>query len=399
MTVLEVRIGHICIGTLERFENEEHSFTFDDKWLALRNRPVLGQLFEDRMPRPIVTSGIPCWFAHLLPQGPLLRMIAREAGVEPDDYFDILQFLGNDLPGAVALRPGKPRPYRNPTRFAEPIVATEGKLRFAALAGGQWKLSVHEGERGLVLPVEGGTGSWIAKFHNPEYAELPRIEFATMSWAALAGITIPSFRLGDAAELVDLPAAIPTGDGKVFLIERFDRRPQGVRIHMEDFGQVLDRPPGNVPGGQFSARHEHIAAVLNRLAPQDVREFCERVVFCVLAGNGDGHLKNWTIVYPDGRTPRLSPAYDLVSTVLYPKLDDCLALDLGRSRRFEDVTEQSFHLFAQVAGRSHEEVGQWARDFAQRVRAVWRDHSSDLAYTNAERTTLERHLERIPLGK
>lgn len=399
MMSLDVMLGKIRVGRLERFDDEEYCFSFDEAWLSMSERPVLGQIFEDRLPNDIITSGIPCWFAHLLPQGPLLRMIAREAGVDADDDFDILQFLGQDLPGAVLLLPGAPRSYRNPQRFAEPVVAKAGKLRFSALAGGQWKLSVHEGERGLVLPVEGGTASWIAKFHNPEFAELPRIEFATMSWAACAGLTIPKFRLGNVTELIELPAGIPTGDGHVFLIERFDRPPTGERIHMEDFGQVLDRPPGSGPGGQFSLSHEHIAAVLYHLAPQDVREFCERIVFCALAGNGDGHLKNWTLLYPDGQHPRLSPAYDLISTVLYPKLDDCLALDLGRSKKYEDITENSFRLFAQAIHGQHSEVATWARTFAQRVRAVWHDESPQFGYTSNEQVIIQKHLDRVPLGK
>lgn len=399
MTSLDVNLGKIRVGRLERFDDEEYCFSFDESWLRMRKRPVLGQIFEDRLPNDIITSGIPCWFAHLLPQGPLLRMIAREAGVDVDDDFDILQFLGEDLPGAVSLTPGEPRPYRDRKRFAKPAVATGAKLRFSALAGAQWKLSVHEGERGLVLPVEGGTGSWIAKFHNPEFAELPRIEYATMSWAAHSGLSVPNFRLGNASEMVDLPGGIPTGDGYIFLIERFDRRPKGERIHMEDFGQVLDRPPGNVPGGQFSLSHEHIATVLFHLAPDDVREFCERVVFCALAGNGDGHLKNWTILYPDGQHPRLSPAYDIVSTVLYPKLDDCLALDLGGSKKYEEVTENSFRLLAEVIGLNQAEVTGWVKAFAQHVRAVWRDRWDQFGFTGNEKKRIQTHLDRVPLGK
>ena len=42
-----------------------------------------------------------------------------------------------------------------------------------------------------------------------------------------------------------------------------------------------------------------------------------RLVFSVLIGNGDMHLKNWSLLYPDGRKPVLSPAYDFVSTLPY----------------------------------------------------------------------------------
>jgi serine/threonine-protein kinase HipA len=51
-----------------------------------------------------------------------------------------------------------------------------------------------------------------------------------------------------------------------------------------------------------------------------VQEFVRRIVFSAAIGNTDMHLKNWTLLYPDGRTPKLSPAYDLVSTIAY--IDD-----------------------------------------------------------------------------
>jgi serine/threonine-protein kinase HipA len=36
-----------------------------------------------------------------------------------------------------------------------------------------------------------------------------------------------------------------------------------------------------------------------------------------MIGNGDGHLKNWSFIYPDGVSPQLSPAYDIVPTIAY----------------------------------------------------------------------------------
>ena len=128
-----------------------------------------------------------------------------------------------------------------------------------ALAGAQWKLSLREDDRGLVIPVVGESGSWIAKFHDPSLPGLPRVEFVTATWARASGIDVPTVRLGRCDEVVALPSGIPTGDGSVYLIERFDRASHGRRIHMEDFGQVLDRPPGQA---QFTGSAELIAAVI-----------------------------------------------------------------------------------------------------------------------------------------
>ncbi|HZI14552.1 MAG TPA: HipA domain-containing protein [Myxococcus sp.] len=394
MSTLDVLLGSTRVGTLEQFEDEEYVFTFDSDWLLNPERPVLGQLFEDRKPGDIATSGLPCWFAHLLPQNVLRRAISRQFGIPEYEDFDLLRLLGEDLPGAVIVRAGSsPLPRRRAEGGPPPPLST-GPLRFS-LAGAQWKLSVREGERGLTLPVEGQTGSWIAKFHDPNYKNLPRIEFATMRWAAESGIPIPPLRLGNVSEFELLPEGIPTGDGTVYLIQRFDRMVGGGRIHIEDMGQVIDKPPGTP---QYSGRYEHIASVLAALAPEDVRDFCERIVFCVVCGNTDAHLKNWSLIYPDARHPRLSPAYDLVASVLFvPPLVDELALELGGSRRFESIRLESFRLFAEVTELSFEEVANWVRQAAERIRTVWQEKAGQLPYLPAERTRLEAHMARVPL--
>ena len=64
--------------------------------------------------------------------------------------------------------------------------------------------------------------------------------------------------------------------------------------------------------------YANIAAVLwAETGEGGTYEFVRRLVFSVLIGNGDTHLKNWSLLYPDGRTPVLSPAYDFVATLPY----------------------------------------------------------------------------------
>lgn len=400
MSALEVRVGAARVGLLERFEEWDYRFSFDPTWLSDPKRPVLGQIFEDRRPREMESTGhVPCWFDHLLPplHSPLRRAIARQVGLEADDPqtdFELLEYLGQDLPGAVVLSASRARLALAPPPARPPRDSAPGGLCFA-LAGQQWKLSVRPGDRGLVVPVRGESGESIAKFHDPSFAELPRVELATMRWAGLAGIDVPPVRLGRVEEFAELPEGIPTGDGTAFLIERFDRKRDGGRVHMEDFGQILDRPVGHT---QFGAAHEEIAAVLAALAPRDLRQFCARVVFSALCGNTDGHLKNWSLLYPDGRRAALSPAYDVIASVLYvPPLDDRLALSLRGSRHFEDVRLESFEPMAEVIDLPFEEVGRWVREAAARTRAAFFDSAPEIPFSPAERARLERHLRRVPL--
>ena len=400
MSALDVFIGTTRVGLLEQPDEWNHRFSFDASWLADPARPVLGQIFEERRPRGLSSErNLPAWFDHLLPPagGPLRRAIARQIGIERDDDFALLQFLGEDLPGAVLLVPGEPSVALAPgsDRASERVIQDrDGKLRFS-LAGMQWKLSVREQDRKLALPVRGETGAFIAKFPSPMYASLPRVELATMRWAQLSGIDVPPIRLAKVTEFVDLPQEVPTSEDTVFLIERFDRLAGVGRVHIEDFGQVLDCAADD---HIYDARYEHIAAFLSYLPPEDLRAFCERLVFCVLCGNTDAHLKNWSLIYPDARHPRLSPAYDLVASMLYEpaRLQD-LALSLNNSRRFQDVSVDSFRPLARITHRPFDEVAGWVRDMTDRVLTVWREQAADLPYLPDERARLEAHMARVPL--
>ena len=64
-----------------------------------------------------------------------------------------------------------------------------------------------------------------------------------------------------------------------------------------------------------------------------------------MIGNGDGHLKNWSFVYPDGVSPRLSPAYDIVPTIAYVP-GDGMALRLAGT---SDPTIVTVTLIASIA--------------------------------------------------
>lgn len=74
-----------------------------------------------------------------------------------------------------------------------------------------------------------------------------------------------------------------------------------------------------------------------------------RLAFAAITGNGDMHLKNWSLLYPgDGRTPALSPVYDVLSTIPYIPQDG-LALSLAGEKSFKALTPERWR---NVANRS-----------------------------------------------
>ena len=124
-------------------------------------------------------------------------------------------------------------------------------------------------------------------------------------------------------------------------------------------------------------------------------EFIRRLVFNVLIGNADMHLKNWSLVYPNRRAPELSLAYDFVSTVAYIP-DDKLALTFVDSKEFASVTVEQFERFANKArlpikltlDTVHETVIRFA-DVLKQARP--RENPEGV------RQAIQRHLRKVPL--
>ena len=96
-----------------------------------------------------------------------------------------------------------------------------------------------------------------------------------------------------------------------------------------------------------------------------------RLVFSVLIGNADMHLKNWSLLYPDTRTPVLSPAYDFVATLPYIPGDQ-LALSFGGSRSLAGITERQMRHFADAARIPLSPLWPMAVELAEKTAAEWR---------------------------
>ncbi|MCA9037913.1 MAG: type II toxin-antitoxin system HipA family toxin [Planctomycetaceae bacterium] len=393
-SALTVAVHGVEVGILEVFDEYCHRFTFSPAYTKrpVKHRPVLGQIFEDRMPSVIDVAGPMCWFSHLLPQGVMRTWRSRLLGLEVDDEFELLTYLGEDMPGAVTLTPGS-SPVDRRNASPEKELAKNGDPRFKfSLAGAQWKLSAQSSGRGLTTQASGEGRSFIAKFDAPEFPNLPRCEFATMNWAKHSGILVPNFDLKTVSDFDELPDEFPTGSGDVFVIERFDRSDTG-RIHVEDFGQILDRPPGQ---RQYQGSYEDIAKVISWICPQDKSAFVNLLVFNVLCGNGDAHLKNFSVLYPDGRNARLAPAYDLVSTICFysPNKED-LALALAGTKYFREIDKPSFAEILRILRLTDASIVDSALD---RVMQSWNDEAVRGEFLPAHAERIDQHLTTLVLN-
>jgi serine/threonine-protein kinase HipA len=346
---------------------------------------------------------LPTWFSHLLPEGRLRDAVASAAHVNPEREFFLLARIGSDdLPGAVRVRPSAVADggdERAAKEFEGPVGddAENSPLLKFSLAGVQLKFSVRLQGARLTIPATGQAGDWIVKLpdERPDYQGVPEAEFAALELARAAGIAVPEAFLADVKEIAGLPDWATTRGGRALAVRRFDRTPGDGRVHVEQLAQILDIPTGLPRAKYVRANFETIASVVSALCgPGSVGEVIDRLVLNALVGNGDAHLKNWAICYPDGPQAVLSPAFDIVPTVLY-LTDDDLGLKLNGSRSFHDVTTRSFDRLARRAGWTEQDARVRVREAVERVAGAWDVLTDHLPADSARR--LVRHRDALPL--
>lgn len=399
--ILQVYLRDLAVGTILReTRTGVLSFALQETYAEMPQRPVLGQQFEERRQvrlfRQAAHPGqLPTFFGNLLPEGALQAMVSAQ--FSPDDAAATLAIVGEDLPGAVIVRPAPGEGTEPAGRaFDEPgevVVGADEGLRFS-LAGVQLKFSaVESAQDRFTLPFRGQGGRWILKFGSEQYPLLPENEHLTMAWAAAVGLNVPRHRLVPATSIAGLdPRLVALGEN-VYVIERYDRQGDGTRIHQEDFAQVRGLPPEKKYSGWSL---EGLARFIGDVCgPEDLAEYLSRVLFLLVCGNMDAHLKNWSLIYPDSRTARLAPAYDFVCVRQY--LAQELALPFAKERSPERIGWDHVVRVEKFL-RSHGHATDFearGRAFVRRCLDEWQSRRLD-AHANY-RDVVDTYLSGVPL--
>ncbi|MES2400664.1 MAG: type II toxin-antitoxin system HipA family toxin [Pseudomonadota bacterium] len=166
------------------------------------------------------------------------------------------------------------------------------------------------------------TSDLIVKSGRQEYPGLAANEFLCMSIAKESGLSVPEFYLSDNKEL--------------FVMQRFDRTPDGTPIGFEDMAVLA----GFSSREKYKTSYSHVARLVEAFASgphvmTSLQALFDMVALSCIVGNGDAHLKNFGLLYTDPGTNdcRLAPAFDLVNTTAYIP-EDVLALDLCGQKSF-----------------------------------------------------------------
>ena len=399
---LDVLLGGVLVGRLAEDGQGRVSFRVVDEYRQLPNRPVLSQSFEDDLLK--VYRGrhgeLPAFFANLAPEGPLRDLIEGSLQISAGDELGLLQAVGGDLPGAVELRPGQDEPAEDEDSEEAEVSSPDlqedhGQLRFS-LAGVQLKFSVLREGEALTLPVRGQQGEWIVKLDSSRFPQVVENEYATLEWARAAGFPVPECHVESVAALSPALRGYAGAGGRVLVIRRYDRL-EGWRIHQEDFAQVTGLPP--------RLKYDHITyeqlarIVVETVGPGAYDDFVQRLAFVVATGNTDAHLKNWSLVYPDGIKADLSPLYDQVCTIAWPELKPELALKLAGMKHLLQIEEKSFSKLAAKAGTDGERTVALLRRSLERIAEAWSESRGRETMPAPHVAALREYWERAPLLK
>lgn len=403
LSALKLTLYGRLVGYLAGFKNGRNVLSFSDEFRSDSGRPTFSLITHPNFPRSDRLISEP-WarnqrlhpvLSNLLPEGALRELIAQGLKVHVDNEFHILSYLGEDLPGALVATPMAPHDV------PESVLTTHGQAKAIkfdkvtqenkfSLAGVQMKFSMKEKDGRYNLSKGGDLGDWIIKTPSTQHKFVPLNEYTAMSLAALVGVDIPEIKLVDLDKLDNLPQINLPEEKLAFAIKRFDRDGND-RIHMEDFAQILVKYPHDK---YDSANYENIAKVLYQYSGDglaDAQQFARRLLVNILLANGDAHLKNWSLIYPDQFTPRLSPAYDIVTTHVYIENETKFALNLAKNKEWYVASMSHFQLWAEQSGIPWRAIKPHLDDVMEKARTLWPSALSNLPMDDRHKARLREH--------
>ncbi|MGB0937976.1 MAG: type II toxin-antitoxin system HipA family toxin [Colwellia sp.] len=161
---------------------------------------------------------------------------------------------------------------------------------------------------------------FIIKTFDDEFPLLTANEYVCMEAARACGLTPSQCWLSD--------------DLKTFVTERFDEV-DGKRLGIEDFTVLM----GKQGDEKYQSSYEMLmkATYIFTKSDSQLKVMYQYIVFNCLIGNGDAHLKNFSVQYDESRESiTLTPPYDITHTIIYDTIDNKMALKLNGSKIFPD---------------------------------------------------------------
>ena len=348
--LLDVYLCDDFVGTLLQDDSGDLEFAYDQDYLAATAHGISLSLplTQKRHKGKIVKA----FFSGLLPEESVRERLAGYLGVSETNPFALLEIVGGDCAGVLAFYPQGHKPSKEKQEVEvldnaglkkifdlikrRPMLAGDDGYRLS-LAGAQDKLAVGFNDGKIQLIKGGAPTTHILKPIIERVKDSAHNELFCMKLARRMGIDVPEAML----HFVD--------DTPYYLVERYDRTVSEngniQRIHQEDFCQALGIAPEikyEREGGPGIAECQHVIANHTARPAADQIKLLNIVIFNFLIGNADAHGKNYSLLYK-GDKPELAPAYDLLSTAVYPDLSEKMAMKIGDKYKPKDIYLRHFY--------------------------------------------------------
>lgn len=342
-----------------------HEYLADPRAFALDplHLPLTVELFNADRPR----SGVHGVFEDSLPDDWGRQLLVRRHRLMRDAQRvpNLLRLLGDQGLGALKYCEADQPPSFSTgvsCRLLAEIASLAERFEQAPASMADEELSLlfqagssPGGARPKALVTDGKTG-YLAKFASRrDHLDVVGMEAAALELARRAGLDTVASHL------------FPLASGRCLLVERFDLNPVGGRNHLISMQSVLKAD------GYYNAGYRDLAKVIRSVSarPQrDLLQLFRQMVFNVLLGNTDDHLKNFCLLH-DEQGWRLSPAFDLVPNIGFNQeqvlrigLDTQLPTAetlLGEAKYFGIKRRQQA---LEIAALIHETVSGWREAFA-----------------------------------
>ncbi|MEA1967381.1 MAG: HipA domain-containing protein, partial [Thermodesulfobacteriota bacterium] len=401
--MLEIKLFDIQAGFLAGYRDGRNIFTFSHDYINIdeNSRPVFSLKYynqsENAFTRQLTSSQkLHPIFSNLLPEGELREYIVRNLKIHSDHEFMMLSHLGRDLPGALIateLTADRIPPYalQGRTRI-EPIVISDNdsENNKFSLSGVLMKFSMVEENKKFFISKAKNIGKWIVKIPSTRFRHIPLNEYSSMKLAFAAGINIPTIGLVKLSDINGIPDIKMPDEKYAYTIKRFDRD-KNKRVHAEDFAQIYE--VFSIDKYQ-STNYDTIARTIYQLFPDailDIQEFIARLVVNIMIGNGDAHLKNLSVIYPDRKNPALAPAYDILFTRAYTVHDDSIALNLGKEKKTAKLTLDHFKTLARKADIDWQIIKRRIYVTIDRARTTWPALLKELPMADSQKKLLRQY--------
>ena len=364
---LEMQGEQKHVGEIKGESFRDARFCYAANYLADENaRPISISLpLSEDAYSPAKTKN---FFEGLLPEGFSRRALASWIKADENDYLSILSCLGRECIGAIRIVENvddEKAEYELLSMERVCELAAEGATKSTeilldthlSLAGASGKVGLYYDESGdsWYLPRGLAPSTHIVKQSHVRLSHLVLNEQLCMLTAGLSGIEVPESFI------------INTGSGTdseiLYATKRYDRTfrntrsfsglPVPERLHQEDFVQAL--------GISSEAKYErekqnYLKQIFEMIRAYTTDPIAEQIkmwkmlVFHFLIGNGDGHIKNFSLLYNDDlKKITLAPAYDIVCTGIY-HLSDAMSLYIGDEVHIQKMSRSTFAAAASEAG-------------------------------------------------